>query len=592
MRSKELIARERDMKTTQPKIKLSTLLAFTIGTSTSIAFALPPQSPISPKAASQFGTTLKELSQLNAHELKSLLDLKNNKNESISKSIRRTPEKGTWATLDPTADKVEGTSTEKVYKRIKIPNRNEIIVAVIDSGVDINHEDLKGHIWVNFAEFYGKPGVDDDSDGYIDDVFGWNFLGNKNGQNVGSTTLEVTRIYARLKKRKDAGEILSSEDGALYDQVSQEVEAGIKKAQTNLPRYQAFADAITLLKANGLKEETISGLDAVTSTDPDVIKAKSLATVVYNAELTSEDIAGGIENFHAQIDYYYNASFDSSTIVGDHPEILNEKGYGNGDVIGSDARHGTHVAGIIAANRSNHFGIDGQTRNIRIMPIRAVPDGDERDKDVGNAIRFAVDHGARVINMSFGKPYSPDKSYVDSAVKYAESKGVLMVHAAGNDSKNTESLHNNFPNRLVSAGSGKTREIETWIEVGASSKIKGLNLPADFSNYGKTSVDVFAPGKDIVSTVPGNKYASLSGTSMASPETAGVAALLLEKYPYASANEVKRAILETTTQYQDLSCALPGTADYLRPTLVLFSDLSATGGIVNAYQAMQFMKKL
>lgn len=539
----------------------------------------------------RFANTLKALNALDEEtQLKLLFDVKNSKGENIFPGPAM--QKNLWATLDPEADQAEGTSTEKVYANYKVKDKGEVIVAVIDSGVDITHEDLKGHIWVNTQEMFGKPGVDDDNDGYVDDIYGWNFLGNKDGTNVGGTTLEVTRIFAKLKAKIDGGQTLDSEQAALYTQVSKEVSEGLQQSKDGLDTYTTLAAAINLLKANGLKEESLAGIAVVTANSPEILQAKALATKVFKANKTSADIQTGIDHFKAAIDYNYNPAFDSSKIVKDDPNNLSEIGYGNNDVMGPDASHGTHVAGIIAADRENKYGINGQSLHVKIMSVRTVPNGDERDKDVGNAIRFAVDHGARIINMSFGKAYSPDKTYVDQAMKYAESAGVLIVHAAGNDSKNTESGYNNFPNRKVSTGTGSTRDIETWIEVGASAKVKGINLPADFSNFGKTSVDIFAPGKDIVSTIPGNKYASFSGTSMASPETAGVAALMLEMYPNASAQELKRAILSSANQYPGLSCALPGTAKDANPTLTNFSDLSATGGTINAFKAFLEMDKL
>jgi cell wall-associated protease len=573
-------------------VTISVLLAVSIGTLIPSAHAFRPESTSSALSSQRFSTALRDFYSLDTKSRKKVFDVKNRKGESIFVA-RRTLEAGLWSTLDPERDHVEGTSTERAYQNFNISqNHNEIIVAVIDSGVDITHEDLKGHIWINWPEFYGQPGVDDDGDGFVDDIYGWNFVGAKDGTNINGQTFEVTRVYRSLKAKQDAGQILNSEDSALFAQVSQAFQAGLADAQSGLSRYQSLDAAIRILKANGLVEETVAGLAAVTSQDPVVLQAIQLAKIAFENGTTSVDIQEGINFYKAEIDYNYSLTFNSSDIVKDDPNNMNETGYGNGDVTGPDATHGTHVAGIIAANRLNGIGINGQGKNIKIMPIRAVPNGDERDKDVANAIRFAVDHNARVINMSFGKELSPNKSAVDAAMKYAEAKGVILVHAAGNDSKDTNNQDNNFPNRKVSDGQGTFRQIETWIEVGASTKEKGVNLPADFSNYGKGSVDVFAPGKDIISTVPGNKYASLSGTSMASPETAGVAALLLERYPNATALEVKAALLASTNQYVGLSCALPGTADQTTPAMVNFSNLSSSGGTVNAYKAMVHMLSL
>jgi len=583
------------MKFKKSAISLSLILAVSVGTFIPRAFAeRPTQITISNTTftSAQFAETLRDLYSLDARTRKKVFEVKNNKGESIFRKRRRL-EAGLWATLDPVRDQVEGTSTEKAYQAFQIlDNANEVIVAVIDDGVDITHEDLKGHIWINFPELYGKPGVDDDHDGYIDDIYGWNFLGNKDGTNVNGTTYEVTRIYTALKAKQDAGQILTPEETALFNQTEQEFLSGIQVAQTGLLRYQSIDAAIRLLKANGLVEESIAGLAAVTSTDPMVLQAIQLATIAFNNQMTSDDIKEGLDYFNMEVNFHYSLTFNSSDIVKDDPNNLNETGYGNNNVTGPDAAHGTHVSGIIAANRTNGIGINGQGKNIKIMPIRAVPNGDERDKDVANAIRFAVDHHARVINMSFGKEFSPNKPLVDAAVKYAEAAGVILVHAAGNDSKDTAKQDNNFPNRKVSDGQGGFRQIETWIEVGASSKTKGINLPADFSNYGKDSVDVFAPGVGIVSTIPGNKYASFDGTSMASPEVAGVAGLLLERYPNATAQEVKAAILSTVNTYTGLSCALPGTAMATTPFMLDFDKLSVTGGTVNAYKAMVQMESL
>jgi cell wall-associated protease len=583
------------MKLRESAISLSLVLAISIGTFIPSAHASRPSNTnfTSTATSARFASALRDLYTLDAAGRKKVFQVKNHKGESIFRASRaRTLEAGLWSTLDPARDQVEGTSTEKAYQNFNISaNSNEIVVAVIDSGVDITHEDLKGHIWVNLQELNGRPGVDDDGDGYVDDIYGWNFLGNKNGDNINGQTLEVTRVYAALKAKQDAGQALTPEETGLFTEASAEFLAGAADAQQGFDRYTEFDAAIRLLKANGLVEETTAGLAAVTSTEPVILQAVQLVKIAFDQDMTSADITEGLDYYKMEVDYNYSLTFNSSTIVGDNPNILNEKGYGNNDVTGPDASHGTHVAGIIAANRLNNFGINGQGKNIKIMPIRTVPNGDERDKDVGNAVRFAVDHGARIINMSFGKDFSPNKAYVDAAMKYAEAAGVLIVHAAGNDSKNTETA-NNYPSRKISDGQGNFRDIETWIEVGASSKEKGVNLPADFSNFGKTSVDIFAPGKDIISTVPGNQYASFSGTSMASPETAGVAALLLELYPNATAQELKHAILSTANLYNGLSCALPGTADATAPTLVGFSDLSVTGGTVNAYQAMVQMQNL
>jgi subtilisin family serine protease len=218
---------------------------------------------------------------------------------------------------------------------------------------------------------------------------------------------------------------------------------------------------------------------------------------------------------------------------------------------------------------------------VKLMMIRAVPDGDERDKDIGNAIRYAVDNGAQIINMSFGKDYSPNKSVVDDAVRYADSRGVLMVHAAGNDGADLNASPQ-FPKPVYLGGD----RAQNWIEVGASSWKGGDGLAAEFSNYSRTQVDVFAPGVDILSTVPGNRYDRDSGTSMAAPVVSGLAALIMDYFPNLTATDVKRIIVTSTTRV-DQMVVRPGGTDS-----VSFASLSASGGIVNAYNAIKMAEQV
>ena len=555
-----------------------------------------------PEMFDKVGQASQYLDTLSERELQKLFDVKNAKGDSIRQngSGDLGKEKGIWATGDSKIDGVEGTSTDKLYHQVKVPARGKaVIVAVIDSGVDINHEGLIGKIWSNPSCKGGEVKVVDDGDGFKDDCHGWNFLGGHDASgkniNVGSTTLEVTREYVRLKKRFDEG-TLNEAEANLYHIITKDFTQQRDDKQKLYDRYLAFDAAFKLLKANGLTAETPEAVNAIQSADASVIAAKALVLKVLAHKVDSAYIAMALSELSDAIKYEFNTNYDPysasspDSIVHDHPEIMDERGYGNNDVMGPDASHGTHVSGIIAANRFLKTGILGQARNVLIMPVRAVPNGDERDKDIGNAIYFAVNHGARVINMSFGKPYSPGKSYVDQAMAYADSKGVLLVHAAGNDGKNTESATNNFPNKKLTSSSTPSAEVKNWIEVGASSKTKGVELPASFSNYGKTSVDLFAPGVDIVSTIPGNKYASFQGTSMASPEVAGVAALMLNLFPRTSATVLKKALLHTVRTYDGLLVNQPADGSGDAQVQVPFASLSATGGIVNAYRSYRNLK--
>lgn len=317
------------------------------------------------------------------------------------------------------------------------------------------------------------------------------------------------------------------------------------------------------------------------SSDEAVVKAKKEMLNLLANGLTEARLNSVLDYYGDQLQYYYNESFNPRTIVGDNYTDLSERVYGNNDVIGPDSSHGTHVAGSIAAVRDNNLGIKGVATNVKIMAVRVVPNGDERDKDVANGIRYAVDNGAKIINMSFGKAYSPYKKVVDEAVRYAESKGVLLVHAAGNDNKDNDVLPS-YPMRTDSLAK---RDFSNWLEIGASSYAKGLSLPADFSNYGKKTVDFFAPGVDILSTTPDNSYDTYSGTSMASPTAAGVAALLLSYDPSMDAESVKALMIDTSRRYPKLKVNLPGTE-----TPVLFSSLSTFGSIVDAFEAAKIIK--
>ena len=219
------------------------------------------------------------------------------------------------------------------------------------------------------------------------------------------------------------------------------------------------------------------------------------------------------------------------------------------------------------------------------MMIRAVPDGDEYDKDIALAIKYAVDNGAKVINMSFGKGLSPEKKWVDSAVRYAELKDVLIVHAAGNDGEDNDTT-GNFPNPDLAI---LHRKATNFITVGASSdpKVSG-DYVGDFSNYGKNSVDIFAPGVKIYSTLPGrSSYGYLRGTSMASPVVAGVAAVIRSYFPALSASQVKYAIEKSAVADQSITVTRPGTKEMIKMT-----DLCISGGWINAYNAVKVAASL
>lgn len=498
-----------------------------------------------------------------------------------------------WPHLDANTDGYPGMSTMKTYKELLKGRKSQtVIVAVIDSGVDKDHEDLKPVMWVNEDEIPDN-GIDDDQNGYIDDIHGWNFLGGKNGKNLAHENLEMTRLYKAYKKKfngKTKAE-LAKQEKAMYEKYEEYGKIIDKKKEELGPQvmlYGATLEAFTALAdAIGKKPDDISLSDVKNFKSKDQMLSRVSEAVVgfieqgQNFGAIYAEVEEIYDYYYGQVNYYYNPDFSPRDVVGDDVNNPREQFYGNNDVKGPDSEHGTHVAGIIGAARGNDIGMDGVADNIRIMSIRTVPDGDERDKDVANAIRYAVDNGAQVINMSFGKGESPNKGVVDEAVKYALKNDVLLVHGSGNDASEV-TYTNNYPNdRFSKKGLFAPRYAKNWLEVGASTFSDDENLVASFSNYSPDKVDVFAPGLEIYSTVPGDKYKNLQGTSMASPYVAGLAALLRSYFPTLTAVQVKSIIMESSS---------PQKGRVINPEngeLVPFKDMCLTGGLVNTYQAVK-----
>jgi len=510
-----------------------------------------------------------------------------------------------WHHGDLDSNGVYGTSTERAYKELlKInPPKKKIIVAVIDSGIDTAHEDLKPVLWVNKKEIPNN-GIDDDKNGYKDDVHGWNFIGGRDGRNVGKDSYEGARLYYRLKKvfgTDTVNEKSLDEEKAtqykLYKKVAAQLENQAKEASMYvmiLKDIVAKIPAADSLLRIAMSKTSYTGdeLQNFKSNDAQVSKAKStmLGLFQQTRQMESSNVVliGELMQFYegekSKIDALEKEPpHYRDDIVKDNYGDLNDRFYGNNDVMGTDASHGTHVAGIIGAVRGNDKGIDGIANHVQIMPIRAVPDGDEHDKDIANAIRYAVDNGALIINMSFGKSFSPEKKWVDEAVQYAESKGVLLVHAAGNDAKNIDT-DDNFPSRNLNNDTLKV--FSNWITVGASGATAN-EIAAPFSNFGKREVNLFAPGVKIYSTIPGgNAYGEKDGTSMAAPVVSGIAALLLSYHPDISAKQLIE-ILEQSSKKINITFPKPGAQEK-----ITLSDLSITGAIVNTYDALKLASKV
>lgn len=502
-----------------------------------------------------------------------------------------------WFNLDRANDGYPGMSTEKTYNTLLQGKTGvPVIVAVLDGGVDYMHEDLKDVMWTNPKEIPGNN-IDDDRNGYIDDIHGWNFLGGRDGKNVNHDNLEITRIVRALRNKFSNVDPknLSGKDKKEYDrylELKKTVDTQRQNAESSLKLYSEMQNnlknAENKLKAYFGKEQiTLEMLELIKNTDSQELKdAVALKSNALKNGFTSEDLQGAVDHFKGQAEYQYNLDFNPRSIIGDKYSNSSDRYYGNPDIKGPNSFHGTHVAGIIAASRDNNLGIQGVANNVRIMGVRCVPDGDEHDKDVANSIRYAVDNGAQVINMSFGKSYKWDKKAVDEAVKYAESKDVLLVHAAGNDGKDNDKSDNFPTDKFEKAGLFARKYANNWIEVGAASFKTGENAAASFSNYGKKQVDVFAPGVQIYSTIPESKYGNAQGTSMASPMVAGVAALIRSYYPELTAPQVKKIIMDSAVKNNE-KVKKPGT----RGTLVPFSELSVSGGDVNVYEAIKLASK-
>ena len=491
-----------------------------------------------------------------------------------------------WPHADIYTDSVPGMSLDKAYEFVADKKGTTIIVGVLDSGIDINHEDLKDNVWVNSDEIAGN-GKDDDKNGYVDDVHGWNFLGGD-----GAATpeqLEVTRLYKKLGDKygdKSESDITAAdkEEFAYYQKVKADYEKRMDEANKNLEHYKKTkvylndAHKSTVEKL-GKEEYTIADLNTLEEADRNPFLMQIMNNGGTVAQV-NDQLDRGIEYYDAQVSTMYNVDFDGRKETGDNAYDIEDVPYGNGSIIGSvdDEMHGTHVSGIALATRNNGKGMNGVAKNVKLMPVRTVPDGDEYDKDVALAIRYAVDNGAKVINMSFGKSYSPNAEWVYDAIRYAASKDVLLVHAAGNDHKDIDKS-DNFPTDAPD----KVKEItDNVITVGAMTRNYNEELVASFSNYGKLNVDIFAPGLEIYSTVPKNEYLSIQGTSMAAPEVTGVAALIRSYYPQLSASQVKHILMNSGIKV-DLEVKLPGDRDKLVP----FSDLSVSGRVLNAYNALR-----
>lgn len=501
-----------------------------------------------------------------------------------------------WPHLDIFTDSVPGMSLDKAYRFLEGKPHKTVIVGVIDSGTDIEHEDLDDVIWTNEDEIPNN-GIDDDNNGYIDDIHGWNFLGGEKGT-PNPEQLEMTRMVKRWQPKFEGKTVadLAPKDTAdfkLYKELKKTIKEKADNASDQVAKYSAIKIIIakandTIVKSLGDKEANLENLNNLKYEDPALMQGKMVIMQIVGQGGTAndafEELDGIINHYKSQMNSQYKIDFDGR-VAGDDPYDITDTNYGNPYVIGSkdDESHGTHVSGIIAAERDNGIGMNGVTNNLKLMAIRAVPDGDEYDKDVALAIRYAADNGAKVVNMSFGKGYSPNAEWVYDAIKYAEEKDVLLVHAAGNDGSDID-VAENYPND----SKDKVSEFaDNVLTVGAMTRHFDQYLVASFSNYGKVNVDIFAPGLEIYSTFPKNEYQISQGTSMAAPQVAGVAALVRSYYPQLTASQVKKVIMDSGIEYTK-KVIVPGKDSEKAD----FTTLSVSGRILNAYNAVKLAEKM
>jgi len=505
----------------------------------------------------------------------------------------------TWYHKDFSTTNVYGVNTNNAYKFLESKGLKPrtVVVGVLDSGVEVDHPGLINNMWKNPNEIPNN-GIDDDKNGYVDDIYGWNFIGGKTAD-VDADNLEVTRMVKKYQPifegtdsaKNRANQAKMPEEYAMYQKSKKLFDEKGSEAKQYYQYFSGFNNAIpSIIKTLNGKTLTKANLAAIKpASQEDSRNLQILNSLVQDAEnigktpkeveeLLRKEVDGALKHYESQATKHYNLDFDPrKEIVGDNYDNYNEKHYGNNHYEGPDASHGTHVSGIIAGLPHGNEAQYGVAHKVaKIMTVRAVPDGDERDKDVANAIRYAVDNGAKILNMSFGKAVSPGKKYVWDAMKYAEKKGVLLVKAAGNDNQNIGE-NEYFPTNFMKQSDEKPF-VSNMIVVGASTN-NNQNLRARFSNYNGKMVDVFAPGQEIYSTVPDAKYEYLQGTSMASPVVAGAAAVLWAYMPSLTPQQIKEALVKTVNK-STVNANVDSNAN--------FDQISVAGGVIDLYKAAQY----
>lgn len=529
-----------------------------------------------------------------AFEQNEIINFKGDRSSSFFFGTQAPPKD--WHHLCFDTDEVMGACIEKAYEKFGEP-KHEVVVAVIDSGVDLNHNDLQGKAWINRDEIPNN-GIDDDGNGYIDDIFGWNFLGssmvsakvsislNSDSQKITPTaeefhllyeTLSLTRVVKNLMKKEELNEEQKNTLKEFKRVSVSQTALGKRNIQELKQKIQLYEESQAVLKLAGLESITLETLEKFEPKNEKESLAQKRMTLMLLQKVQLHDLKNRFFYYNALANYAYNLNNDErARIVGDDPDNTSERSYGNNDVLGHYSYHGTHVAGIIASKRDKTSSVKGIASNAKIMALKVVPVGDERDKDIANAIYYAVDNGAKIINMSFGKSYSRHRNIVEEAILYAQKHDVLLVAAAGNESENVD-LTPFYPSSIFMDNS----RAKNYLTIGANTHRNDFGLAASFSNFGKNRVDLFAPGQNISSLYPDNNYQEASGTSMAAPVVAGIAAVILGHHPHLGAAELAQLLQTSSTDLSDQEIRKFGVGS------AKFGELSRSGGVVNLFKALQ-----
>ncbi len=508
----------------------------------------------------------------------------------------------TWWQKDMATDTIPGISLEKAYQEIlsKKKHGKKVIVAILDTKLDIHHEDIKQQIWWNDDEIPNN-GIDDDHNGYIDDMHGWNFLGNKDEDVFYSNyeSIRIIRKYDSLFLNKKINEIPEKylKDFTLYQRAKElrkiELAKGIENKEYGDFLVNTYPKSKALLKRIFKHEDyTVSELDSLYKIyENDSITA---ALVYYMSDykkynLSQQWINEQKRKADIEMQTSLNFDFNERKLIGDNPENIDNKGYGNNKVWNDSIpfQHAIMVSGVLASDHTNKIGIKGVSDRVTLMPLCVVSSGgDEHDKDISLAIRYAVDNGAKIINISFGKPLSLYKKWIEEAIMYASSKDVVIICSAGNNNEKIRGERTHYPNDYTIDG---TEISDNLIKVGATTYLVNTKLKAGFSNYSNKHIDLFAPGYKVYTTKYGNKYDFVNGTSLSAPIVSGVAALIRSYYPSLSAAQVKTILMESGTSY-DIDVEIKQEDGTQK--MVPFAELSKSGKVVNAYNALLMAEEM